>query len=191
MSPARCIWSGLAASVIVGLSGLAACGSPPSGLDGSIGKGTSAGTLTTPGVVADYTGFLANHTGRVVTLQSARLLPLTGYRTPRLVRLAVEQGHDFVASWRGWPPHGHGLHLAPFAGYRVWRGHRVQILYGVVAAKPGRYADAGIRVTVLVGGSLVSVNVLSYAGTCVKRVLKVDCPDSFYKGIENASIADP
>lgn len=39
------------------------------------------------------------------------------------------------------------LQLVPFAGAHVWRGRRVQILYGVVAGRIGEYADAGIRVT--------------------------------------------
>lgn len=178
----------LGLAVLAAASLLAACSADPgSGLDGSIGKGTSGGAGTLADMPADYTGFLANHTGQVVVLKSAALLPLHGYRTPRLVHLAVELGLRFAASDIGWPPGAPGLDLVASAEYRVQPGKRVKILYGVVASKLGEYADAGIRVTVLVGGSPATVDVVSYAGTCVLRNLNHDCPDSFYNRIEAES----
>jgi hypothetical protein len=186
MRISRLIRSGLAVLVAGGPTGLAACSEPASGLDGSIGYCCSAGVATAPGQPADYTGFLANHTGHVVTLKSATLLPLKGFRTPRLVHLAVEPTREFAASETGWPPAGDNLHLVPFAGAHVSRGRRVQILYAVVAGKVGEYGDAGIRVTVVVGSSPATVDVLSAAGTCVKRNPNIDCPNSFYNRIQNA-----
>ena len=187
MRISRHVWSGFAALTVAGLAGLAACGDPASGLDGAIGYRCSAGVTTTPGNPADYTGFLANHTGQVVILKSATLLPLKDFRAPRLVHLAIEPTRGFLANDIGWPPQNSAhLHLAPFAGAHVWRGRRVQILYSVAAGKVGEYGDAGIRVTVLVGGTLATVDVLSAAGTCVRRSLSINCPDSFYNRIDTA-----
>jgi hypothetical protein len=141
MRTSRHIRSGLAALSVAGLAGLAACGDPASGLDGAIGHCCSAGVTTTPGKPADYTGFLANHTDQAVILKSATLLPLKGFRAPRLVHLAIEPRREFVASEIGWPPAGDNLHLVPFASAHVRRGRRVQILYSVIAGKVGEYAE--------------------------------------------------
>ncbi|MGO9161494.1 MAG: hypothetical protein ACLP7J_12400 [Streptosporangiaceae bacterium] len=142
-----------------------------------------------PGEPADYTGFLINHTGQVVTLKSARLLPLRGFRPPRLVHLAIEPGKDFAAADSGWPPSTEGRdHIQPFAGARIPSGNkRVNILYAVAATKLGDYGDAGIRVTVLAGGTLATVDVLSVAGTCVVPSRKITCPVSFQNRITNAA----
>jgi hypothetical protein len=184
LSPVRLGFAVLAAAVLVGLTG---CGGSASGLDGSIDLGTSAGVNVLPGVAADYTGFLANHTSQVVVLKSARLLTLKGFVRPRLAHLAIETGRLFDASGRGWPPRGPSPHLAVFNGARVWRHRRVQILYAVVAPRLGQYGDAGIQVTVLVGGTPVTVNVLSAAGTCIVKSLNFDCSNAFYNRVQNVS----
>ncbi len=171
---------------VLAAAGLAACTGPGAGLDGSLGYCCWAGVTTVPGRPADFTGFLANHTGQVVILKAAALLPLKGFAVPRLVHLAVEPTREFAASEIGWPPNGDNLHLVPFAGAHVWRGRKVQILYGVLASKVGEYGDAGIRLTVLVGSTLATVDVLSAAGTCVKYSLNINCPGSFYNRIQKA-----
>ena len=75
------IRSGLAALVAVSLAWLAtACGSQVSGLDGTRFAGTSSGTANTPGSPLDFSGSLANHSGQVVILKSAQLLPVKGFR---------------------------------------------------------------------------------------------------------------
>lgn len=189
------ILAGLAVLVAAGLTwvalALSSPADPAAGLDGKIGIGSGGGNLTTPGVPADYTGYLGNHTGQVVILKSATLLPLAGFKAPRLVHLAVEPGRDVVAADRGWPPDS-GQGIAPFAAHRVLSGHRVQILYSVEASRPGEYADAGIRVTVLVSGVAVTVDVVSPAPTCVRPTLNVkhDCPQSFYNRVWDTPVND-
>jgi hypothetical protein len=180
------IQSGLAAILTVGLAGLVgACSNPLSGLDGTIGEGSSAGVSQVPGRVADYTGWLANHTGQVVILKSAQLLPLKGFHTPRLVHYAAYTGLIALSSWRNWPPAGAKISLQKFSGYRVRPGRRIMILYGVVAYKLGEYADAGLKVSVLVNGNLGTVDVISPAGTCVVKNPDLNCPNSFYNHVQD------
>lgn len=179
---------GLAVIAAVSLAGLvSACSSQVSGLVGNIGAGTSAGSSVTPGRPEDYTGFLANHTGQVVILKSAELLSAEGFRAPRLIHEAVETGRVFATSDRDWPPTEPRLPLRTFAGYRIEPGREVKILYSVVGRKLGEYADAGLRVTVIVAGSRAMVDVISFAGTCVVSVLVHDCPESFYNRVEKAA----
>jgi hypothetical protein len=172
----------------VGLTGLSACSSPASGLIGNIAEGTSAGLGTTPGRPADFTGYLVNHTGQVVILASARLLPLKGFRAPRLIHEAAYTGRTVATSAFDWPPTGLRLSLKKFGGYRVRPGRRIMILYSVVARRLGGYADAGLRVNVLVNGSPEVVDVISFAGTCIVKSLKHDCPDSFYNRVQHAPV---
>jgi len=178
----------LAVIAAVSLAALvSACSSKISGLVGNIGAGSSAGSSITPGRPEDYTGFLANHTGQVVILKSAVLLPAEGFRAPRLVHEAIEMGRVFATSDRDWPPTEPRLPLRNFAGYRIEPGREVKILYSVVGQKLGEYADAGLRVTVVVNGSRGTVDVISYAGTCVVSVIVHDCPESFYNRVQRAA----
>jgi len=173
--------SGLAAVLAAVLPGLAAgCGSGVSGLDGSLDQGDSAGVSVLPGQPADYTGFLISHTGQVVTLKSARLLPLRGFHPPRLIHVALEPGKNFAASDTGWPPNQPRFRLERFAGARIpSSGSRIDIMYSVTATRLGDYADDGIRVTVLGGGGTATVDVISAAGTCIVRSENTMCPQSF------------
>jgi hypothetical protein len=180
--------SGLAVIAAVSLAGLVnACASQVSGLIGNIGAGSSAGSPTTPGRPEDYTGFLVNHTGQVVILKSAELLPVEGFRAPALIHEAVETGRVFATSDRDWPPTDPKLPLRNFAGYRLEPGRELKILYAVVGQRLGEYADGGLRVTVMVNGSAATVDVISYAGTCIVDMLGHDCPESFYNRVQKAA----
>jgi hypothetical protein len=190
MPSLRLARSGPAVLLAVILAGLAACSNPVSGLIGNVAEGTSAGLGTTPGRPADYTGYLENRTGHDVILKSARLLPLKGFRAPRLIHEAVYSGRTVATSAFDWPPKGLRLSLKRFAGYRIRPGRRIMILYSVVAHRLGVYADAGLKVTVLVNGSQGVVDVISFAGTCVIRSLNHDCPDSFYRRVQDAPSPD-
>lgn len=119
-------------------------------------------------------------------LQSATLLPLQGFRAPRLIHEAIEVGKDFASSARDWPPTNPRFPLKDFAGYRVPPGRRINILYSIVARKLGGYADSGIKVTVQFNGSQATVDVISIAATCIVRAIGHDCPSSFYKRIQKA-----
>jgi hypothetical protein len=139
------------------------------------------------GEPADYTGFLANHTGQVIVLKSARLLPLRGFAVPRLAHVAIENGRDFAAAAIDWPPSDGDYHLRAFAGMRVAPGQRVKILYSVTAVRLGQYGDAGIQVTVQAGGDSGSADVQSVAGTCVVPSRATECPASFQRRIGKAA----
>jgi hypothetical protein len=185
----RRVRPGLVGVLAVGLAGLAAaCGGiTVTGLDGSLGHGTSAGVPVLAGEPADYTAFLANHTGQVIVLKSARLLPLPGFAEPRLAHVAIESGRDYALSAIDWPPSNGDYHLRAFAGMRVAPGQRVKILYSVAAFRLGQYGDAGIRVMVQAGGDTGSADVQSVAGTCVVPSRAVECPVSFQRRIEKAA----
>jgi hypothetical protein len=189
MRNTRLARSALAVVVAASLASFStACASPASGLDGNIGAGGSATLAVTPGRPADFTGFLVNNTGRVVILKSARLLPLKGFLAPQLIHEAIEPGKSFATSDPGWPPTGPKLRLKDFAGYRISPGRRVNILYSVVAAKVGEYADTGIEVSVLVDGRTATVDVISFAGTCIFEVLgNRSCPESFINRIQKVA----
>ncbi len=190
MAKARLIRSGLTMLVVAGLTMVAGCGNGLSKeLDGSIDLGTSAGLTTVPGKIADYTGFLANHSRQVVILKSARLLTLRGFRSPRLVRVGIEPNRAFIASGLDWPPDHYGEPVLSLSGFRLRPGRRAQILYGVVAPRVAEYGDAGVQVTMTVAGTTVTVIVLSAAATCVKHSLDINCPNSFFNRIQNAADA--
>src|ERR1700722_863761 len=192
MRNTRLTRSALAAVIAVGLAGFAtACANPASGLDGNIGAGGSANLPVTPGRPADFTGFLVNNTGQIVILKSARLLPLKGFRAPQLIHEAIEAGKGFATSDRDWPPTGPKLPLKDFAEYRIPPGRRVNILFSVVARKVGEYAAAGIEVTVLVAGRTATVDVVSFAGTCVVKVVKNNCSESFNNRLQKAASQSP
>ncbi len=187
MHNARLVRSALVAVLVASLVALAtSCAGSGSGLVGNIGAGAWAGVPTTPGRPADYTGFLANNSGHVIILRSATLLPLKGFRAPKLIHEAIEVGKNFASSARDWPPTNPRFPLKNFAGYHVLPGRRVNILYSIVARKLGGYADAGIEVTVQANGSPVTVDIISVAATCIVEAIGHDCPDSFYKRIQKA-----
>jgi hypothetical protein len=141
---------------------LAACGGD--GLIGDIDLGTIAAINARTGQPADYTAFLLNRTGATVTLRSARLVGVPGFRTPQLAHLAIERGRAIIGAATGYPPHAT---LAPFAGDRLADGDRAQILYAVRARSPGGYAVKGIDLTVISGGQRTTVFAYSAAATCV------------------------
>ena len=189
MRSPRAAQSALAAVTAASLAVLAAaCSGQAAGLVGTIAEGTSAGAPTTPDRPADYTAYLANHTDHVVVLKSAQLLPLKGFRSPRLVHEAVETGRTVASSDRDWPPTGPRLSLTDFAGYRVQPGREVRILYSVMAHRLGEYADAGIKVTALVNGGWATVDVISFAGTCIVRAIGRNCPGTFYQRVHDAPV---
>lgn len=149
---------------VVGLV-LAGCGS--SALDGSAGRGTSAGQSVVLGQEADFSAYLINRSDQTVTLESAKLIPEPGFRTPRQGHFAVE-GKDYIANDVGWPPAGApGWMFAPFSGHKIGPHQRVEVLYTTVADVPGDYAVKGVRIVSRVGGSEQTTDALGASLTCV------------------------
>jgi hypothetical protein len=106
------------------------------------------------------TGF-KNTSGNSVTIRSARLIPIRGYRLPSLrsVRLMVDNaGVSTLAN---------SSHAGRSATGDVVRdGKSAYFVYIVKAPGPGRYEAAGIRFTVTVGGSRETVNAYGGGAVC-------------------------
>ena len=175
---------------------LVGCGSP--GLIGNLNAGTLSGMLhVLPGETVDSVAQLENRSGRTVTLRSATILPLKGFRAPRFVAVAVEhhglRGVMTGGEVTGWP--NRSLHVVGLSGYRLpSRGSSDRnvafVVFAVAARKPGRYALAGVNVTVVENGSAVTAQAIGPVDFCVStHHPPVSCPSSFTNRAFNASIA--
>jgi len=118
------------------------------------------------GQIIDFTAGLQSDSPGTITLLSAELIPLPGFRTPKLVHLTVVTGcglEVFSSNW-GWPPRISVVRggIAPdrvFNGARVWTGIKGKgcqsvIIYGVVASAWGPYACGGLLVTFKTSGGV-------------------------------------
>ena len=160
-------------------------------LIGNQNAGTLSAFTVKPGQAADSIGWLVNRTGQTVTLESATVLPLKGFRTPRLLGVAVERwnpkSHGFrdaptAGAGRGWPPSGLTRTVA-LTHYRLESGgglrhHTALIVFGVVSRSAGRFAAAGVTVTVRIGDRLVQAKSIGPLLFCVTtKQYDVSCSD--------------
>lgn len=179
---------------------LTACGS--TGLVGNHNARSESGVNATPGRTVDSVGWLVNHSGRTVALQSATVLRLKGFPPPTLTHVAVErigrgstfQGLMTAGATTGWPPSG--IRVRQFRGYRLRSEgplvrHTALIVFGLVARTVGRYAVAGVNVTVRDDGSAVTVHVIGPLDLCVgTKRHAVSCPGSFGNRVLRAAEAN-
>jgi hypothetical protein len=152
-----------------------------------------------PGETVDSVAQLENRSGHPVTLRSATILPLKGFHPPRLVGVAVERrgrtlrGVMTGGAVTGWP--NRSLHVGRLSGYRLpshgsWHRNEAFVVFVVAARKPGRYALAGVNVTVIENGSKVTARAIGPVAFCVStRHPPASCPASFTKRAFAASIA--
>jgi hypothetical protein len=161
--------------------GLAGCNGGIGGLQG--GSGVAAAIAVRPGQIAVFTGFLNNVSGRTITLRSATVDALHGFATPRLVRVAVASKSGAVSAARGWPP---AIAITRMDGYRVANGDQVNVVFGLVAQRPGTFAARGIVVTVTAGGDSANVPLTSAAGVCVRLHDPTSCPAVFQNRLSRA-----
>lgn len=162
-----------------------------------VGGNTGAGVLTngsrpgdtyaggygaTPGQIADFPVEVENTGSVPVVLLGARLIPLPGFRTPRLVRLGVLVEHNELDTGdNGWPipkdnPSAGYLAMRPLRGYVVlpWKERQRRHLgpmpdmveYGVVGTG-GYYADAGLDVTYRIGGFVYTQRLIAGGEDCI------------------------
>lgn len=158
-------------------------------LDGSAGQRIDAALSVSRGQAGDFTGWLENRSSTTVTLESATLLPRSGFRTPRLVGLAVESGLNYFTSDRGWPAAGaarYGVTIVPLHGYQLRPGRRAKIFYAVRSQRVGLYAAGGVRVRVRSGGAVAAVPVISLGGICVDVSAKGRCPRAFTNQLDRS-----
>ncbi len=174
-------------SVLVAV-GLGGCGGV-SGLNGTPGK-TSWGSISvTRGQAGDFTAFLVNHSGGTVTLESAKLIPLKGFATPRLRGMAIEPGRGFVGAGRGSPLAQSRIETVRFRGFKLRDGYRAQVLYAIAGPGVGRdYAAEGVVVSVREGSSAATVKVIGPGGICVLKKLG-DCSKTFENRFTRAAQA--
>lgn len=148
---------------------LAGCGSGNGAVSGPQAWGMGS-EQTQLGMIAPGSAFLLGPR-RDITLLSARLIPLKGYRLPQLVGVAVVQGcfntnsNYSVFPSRTWPPTVYLLGtrtapVAPLPGDVVRTGGTrcvPLVLYGVRSRTPGPYALAGLRIAFRAGQRTGSV----------------------------------
>jgi hypothetical protein len=122
------------------------------------------------GMIAPGSAFIPGPR-RDITLLSARLIPLKGYRLPKLAGVAVVRGcfnagsNYSVFPSQAWPPVVDliGTRTAPVTalpGDTVRTGGTrciPLVIYGVRSRTPGPYALAGLRITFRAGGHTGSI----------------------------------
>lgn len=177
---------------------LGACGGAHRGLAGTRNAGTVSGLSVASGEPAYSVAWLQNATGQTVTLESATILALRGFQTPKLVGVAIERtgstyrGVMVGGAGAGWP--ASGLRVTRFSGHRLRSGgatphHTALIVFGAVASATGEYAAAGVNVVVRKNGRRVTVHAIGPLAFCVFPKHHVrHCPTSFIDRAENASI---
>jgi hypothetical protein len=86
-----------------------------------------------------------------VVLESATLVPLSGFPLPPMVGVGLTPGKDWLAIGWSWPlrnaPVGYGTApVRPLAGYVLTAGHPVAIYYAFTGDRVGqKYYAAGIK----------------------------------------------
>ena len=185
---------------VAGACTLALVGCGSTGLVGNLNAGTLSGmSHVLPGETVDSVAQLENRSGNTVTLRSATILPLKGFRAPRLVAVAVERRgrtlHGVMVGGEvtGWP--NSNLHVVRLSGYRLpsrgsWERNVAFVVFAVAARRPGRYALAGVNVTVVENGSAVTAQAIGPVDFCVStHQPPVSCPASFTHRAFRASVA--
>jgi hypothetical protein len=187
-------WRGLAAAGAGGVLAAVAAVALATGHSGgnvlSNGGGLFyGGNVTPPGLVSDFPMEVENTDSATVTLESAALVPLPGYPTPRLVHLGVLVEHQGLLTsavgWPVWKAHSPSStwQLRPLRGYAVlpWKirdSNRQRygplpdmIEYGVLGAKSSTdYWVAGLRITYRLGGNTYTQTLYDGSADCVGAI---------------------
>jgi hypothetical protein len=115
-----------------------------------------------PGTLAVFSASIAARHPQRITLEKVSLLPLPGFRLPRLSHAALlADSGDPAGTARTWPPEQLGgkgqVRVKSLTGAVVWPGIQhgkapPRMVYEVTAPGLGGYATAGIRLVYKVGG---------------------------------------
>jgi hypothetical protein len=169
-------WLSVTSVTIGGSAAVAGCGSgnglTSQGINNAINNNHAWGIDTDEtgvGMVAPDSAFIPGPR-RAITLLSAALIPLKGYRLPHLVNTGVVQGcvnadgNYYMYPRQTWPPivylGHHTVSLAPLPGDLVRTGGTKCIplvVYEVDSRKPGPYAVAGLRIVFRAGSHTETV----------------------------------
>ena len=101
--------------------------------------------------------YLSSDSVREITVISASLITLPGFRAPRLLSTGIVAGRcpEMVTAFPSANGHsiavtvnGHAYRPGPISGYQlqIGAGCVPQIVYVVVATSPGQYAVGGLRI---------------------------------------------
>jgi hypothetical protein len=163
-------------ATLCGIPGISACGAAGSSVQSAYFK--AAGIMmgddgARAGQVIDFPARLQSGTPGTVTLIRAQLIPLPGFRTPKLVHLSVFTGCGLNLSSSAWgwpikvPDDGGTVSGRNLSGARVWtgvygrKGCYSAIVYGVMASSVGPFAAGGLRITFKTGGHLESAPIFN------------------------------
>jgi hypothetical protein len=137
---------------------------------------------------------------RTVTVESARLIALPGFRLPQLITVGVFPGCTWNATISATAEpnnnvavtvNDHNVRLIPIHGYQMRTGNAKcvpTLVYEVQDNEPGQYALAGLKLEVMSGGRTDSVTV--YDGDFVWYVRGPFIgPPSRYNALYNAAEA--
>lgn len=126
----------------------------------------AGGVPVAPGQPVDGTALVVNTSRQPVTLVSASVVPVPGYRAGLLVHLGVDASVDIVTPGINWPP---GVPVTRFSGAKLPAGES-RIIFGFTGNQAGRnYAAAGIRITYTYQGRDLTVTAWSGIMACVTR----------------------
>lgn len=120
--------------------------------------------------------YLSSDSVREITVISASLITLPGFRAPRLLSTGIVAGRcpEMVTAFPSANGHsiavtvnGHAYRPGPISGYQlqIGAGCVPQIVYVVVATSPGQYAVGGLRILIRHDGKLQILD--SYDGVDV------------------------
>jgi hypothetical protein len=107
-----------------------------------------SGLAANPGTLGLFSAYADSSRPQSVTLESITLLPLAGFRLPRLVSAGLLTAGSYPARTSAWPPPG--ASLSALTGAVVWPAARAggqppQIVYALSGSQLGGYATAGLR----------------------------------------------
>ena len=120
-----------------------------------------------PGQAISFAAFLtAEPSGYSLQVRTVRLIPLPGFRTPRLLGAVFLGQRSVPLQAFGYPPDG--VRTIHRSGHAVRSGaiphkRQVVLMYGLRGWKLGSYAVAGIRITYTIGNTTYSADIYNGA----------------------------
>lgn len=167
-------------------------------------------TAVWPWRVVSYPADLVSSQPGRIRLLSAQLIPVPGFRLPRLARLGVVVdgcGVAVPAFAFGWPPlirtgDRNPVRVSPFEGTWLTPGTRTRkqpgpghrsldcfsfAVYGVTASSPGYYATGGLRITFMSGSQRMVSSVFNGGFAYYPPPHPVKGQEKTYERLSNAA----
>jgi hypothetical protein len=125
-----------------------------------------------PGQPESFAAILTSHPdGYSYHITRGSLIPLPGFRTPRLLGAVLLRIRGVPLQAPGFPPrqrNGSRYPVHALSGYRARSGAppfkpQMVLMYGLRGTQPGGYAVAGVRITYLVGSHSYTTDIYNGA----------------------------